>query len=269
MAVGLSRQFRAMAWLHLVRTSRYAFGMLNWALVDALWVSIYVLGALSFTDPREYPVVAPAVFWAVVAWSLMSTPVWTVGNWARFYVAMGVFEEHELAGASHSLFLSFRSLPAVAVGLASSAVVGAFVALVTGAPVLEARDPLLLAASLAAVHAVALLYSLTLAFLSLATRTPAPLLDFLNFLLFIAGGIAAPLSRLPGPLRAFALATPYSHPAELMRHAAVGMETYLPPPAHGALTLAWLAALTLVWRATSRYMLARARREGVRGVGRM
>ncbi|MEB2835791.1 MAG: hypothetical protein GSR80_001320, partial [Desulfurococcales archaeon] len=266
---GLAWQFRAMLWLHVVRTGRYLYSLANWVLVEGLWVTIYVLGALTFASPSSYPRVAPMVFWAVLAWNLMSTPVWTIGNWARFYVNMGVFEEHEIAGASHSLFLALRSLPAILVSLGTAGVVGAFIAYVTGAPVLEARDPLLLAASLAAITLDAIFYSLVLAFLSLATRAPAPLLDFMNFLLFIAGGIAAPVSRLPGPVRVFALLTPYSHPAELMRLAAVGEPTYLPPALEALLTLAWLAVMALAWLASAHWALGLARREGVRGIGRM
>ncbi len=243
--------------------------MANWALVDGLWISIYVLGALTFASPSSYGVVAPMVFWAVLAWNLMSTPLWTIGNWTRFYIAMGVFEEHELAGASHSLFLSLRALPAIIVSLGTAAVVGGFIAYVTRAPILHVENLLLLAGSLAAITAMATLYSLTIAFLSLATRAPAPLLDFMNFLLFIAGGIAAPVSRLPGPVRAFAVATPYSHPAELMRMAAVGLKPYLEPRLEALLTVAWLAGLTLLWLAARRWALIRARREGVRGIGRM
>ncbi|MEB3851068.1 MAG: ABC transporter permease [Desulfurococcales archaeon] len=266
---GQLRQARAMAWLHLVRTSRYVYSMANWAVVDGLWITIYVLGALTFASPESYPTVAPLVFWAVLAWGLMSTPTWTIGNWARFYVAMGVFEEHELAGASHSLFLAMRSLPAVAIGLGSAAVVGAFVSHVAGVPVARAENPALLAASLLAITVMATLYSLVLAFLSLATRAPAPLLDFVNFLLFIVGGIAAPVSRLPHQLRLVALATPYSHPAELMRLAAVGLRPYLPAGVEAALTLAWIALMAAAWLAARTWALRLARREGVRGIGRM
>jgi ABC-2 type transport system permease protein len=263
------RQFRVMAWLHLIRTARYLYSMVNWALVDGLWITIYVLGTLTFASPQSYPRVAPMVFWAVLAWNLMSTPVWTIGNWARFYINMELYEEHEVAGASHSIFLSLRSLPALLVSLATAAVVGGFIAYTTRAPILRVGDPLLLAASLGAITLMAVLYSLILAFLSLFTRAPAPLLDFMNFFLFIAGGIAAPISKLPGPVRLFALATPYSHPAELMRLAAVGQPTYLPPGVEALATTAWITVLTLAWMTTKSLAVSRARREGVRGIGRM
>lgn len=269
MEASLLRQLRVMAWLHLIRTTRYLYSMANWALVNGLWTSIYVLGALTFASPQSYPMVAPMIFWAVLAWSLMSTPVWTIGNWASYYINMGLYEEHEVAGASHSLFLSLRSLPALLVSLATAAVVGGFIAYTTGAPILRVDDPLLLAASLGALTLMAVLYSLILAFLSLSTRAPAPLLDFMNFFLFIAGGIAAPVSRLPGPLRLFALATPYSHPAELVRLAAVGQPTYLPPRVEALATIAWILALTLAWTVTRSLAVSRARREGVKGIGRM
>ncbi|MET1100968.1 MAG: ABC transporter permease [Pyrodictiaceae archaeon] len=242
--------------------------MANWGIVDFLWMSIYILGALAFTSPSEYRVVAVNVFWAIVAWNLMSTPSWTIGNWIRFYILMGLLEEHELASASHSLFLTLRVIPSMIVSSVSAIAAAVFLTAITGANILVVRDPLLLAASLVAILAMATLYSLTLAFLSVFTSAPAPLLDMLNFVLFVAGGIAVPVSRLPAPLRIVAIATPYSHPSELMRYATTGMKPYLGVAGEAIASIAFIALLATGMTTAKRAAMKLIRREGPRGIGR-
>ncbi len=262
------RMLYAFTWLHLLRTSRFAFTLINWGIVDFLWMSIYVLAALVFADPSDYPVVVPTVFWALIAFSLMSTPVWTIGNWVRFYVNLGVFEEHELTGASHTAFLALRALPAIPMALISAMAASLFLYSVTGINPLRAAHPLLVAFSLLAILFQSTLYSLMIAYISLATRAPAPLLDFMNFFLFVAGGIAAPVARLPEPLRVIAVVTPYSHPAELMRYAVIGLRPYLGLVGEALATMGFIGVLAIMVAVISRISIDNVRRWGVRGIGR-
>jgi len=263
-----ARALLAFAWLHLIRTSRFIYSIINWGVVDFLWMSLYVLAALVFTEPSSYPVMVPTVFWALIAFSLMSTPIWTIGNWIRFYVNMGLFEEHELRSASHTLFLSMRSLPAIPMALVSALAASAFLYSVTHVNPLTAANPFLLLASLVSILLLSTLYSLTVAYLSLATQAPAPLLDFMNFFLFVAGGIAVPVARLPGPLRIVAILTPYSHPAELLRYSVVGMTPYMGVSGEALATLAFMGLMSGILIAVSRVTLARVRMWGIRGIGR-
>lgn len=262
-----ARRLAAYAWVHTLRMRRLAFSLVNWGLVDFLWLSIYVFSVLAFADPESYADVVPSVFWAMVAFTLMSTPVWTVGNWARFYVSMGLLEEHEIAGASHSAFLALRSLPAIPMALVAGAGASALLYASTGVNPLRASHPAILAAGLAAILAQATLYSLVLAFAGMATRTPTPLLDFMNFFLFVAGGIAVPVSSLPGPLRVVALLTPYSHPSEIIRYSATGARPYLGLAGEALATLAYTAILALAAWAASRWALGRVKLWGAKGIG--
>ncbi len=257
----------AYAWVHLLRMRRLAFSLVNWGLVDFLWLSIYVFSVLAFAEPEAYPAIVPTVFWAMVAFSLMSTPVWTVGNWVRFYIGMGLLEEHEFAGASHSAFLAMRALPSIPMALVAGVGAAALLYAATGVNPLRVGDPFLLAASLAAILAQATLYSLLIAFAGMAMRTPTPLLDFMNFFLFMARGIAVPVSALPEPLRVVAVLTPYSHPAELMRHAVTGMEPYLGLEGEVLATLAYMAILGVAAWVASRWALRRVKVWGAKGIG--
>ncbi len=260
---------KASLWLHTIRTTRYMTSSMNWAISDGLWVTIYVLGALAFTNPSNYGIIVPMVFWAVMAWTLMSLPVWVIGNWVRFYIAMGVFDEHELAGVDHALFLSFRIIPLLILTIGTVSVVALFIYIVTGI-VPAVLNPLMLLFSLSMILLQATIYGLILAYASMVTEAPAPLLDFLNFFLFIAGGIAVPIRQLPTPLRAMALLTPYSYPAEILRLSVVpGYETYLPIGLEIFSIFSYTLILLLILLIIRRKVSWKVRREGVRGIGRM
>ncbi|MEB3846901.1 MAG: ABC transporter permease [Desulfurococcales archaeon] len=266
---GLLVKAKASLWLHTVRTARYLTSSLNWAISDGLWVTIYVLGALAFTPPSHYNAVVPMVFWAVIAWTFMSLSVWVIGNWVRFYISMGVYDEHELAGVDHAMFLSFRVIPLLILTILSVSVVALFIYIVTEvAPTI--LNPGLLALSLAVILLQSTIYGLILAYASMVTEAPAPLLDFLNFFLFVAGGIAVPIQRLPGMLKALALLTPYSYPSELLRLSVVpGYKTYLPPALDAIVMTLYTTGLLLLFLLVRSRVREKARREGVRGIGRM
>ena len=264
----LSR-FYAMLWVNVLWRARYVYGSLNWALSDGLWVTIYVLGVLAFTRPEQYSLVVPMVFWAVFAWTLISMPVWIIGNWVKFYIAMGVYEEHELAGVDHAVFLSLRVIPSLIITIPSVLVVMLFLYAVTGI-LPGAVNPVLLSACLILILVQATVYGLILPYLGLFTGTPAPLLDFFNFFLFIAGGIATPIASLPAPLQLFAIATPYSHPAELMRASIVAnYKPYLGFLGEVFASTAYTLLLVLVFVVSRRLVTRKIRREGVKGIGRM
>ncbi|MEB3859880.1 MAG: ABC transporter permease [Desulfurococcales archaeon] len=258
----------ALVWLHLVRTSRFTLSLVNWGVVEFLWLSIYILGVLSFADPSEYATIVPMVFWAVAAFGLMSTPVWTIGDWMKYYVNEGILEENELCNVSHTLFLALRALPSIVLTLASLGIAWLFLREVTGLNPARAEEPLFLLFGLSFILLQATLYSLIIAFLSLYTEAPGPLLDFMNLLLFVAGGVAAPIDRLPEPLKIVAVIAPYSHPAEVMRYGSVGYAPYLGLTAEIIVTIAYTSLLALTVAAVSRASLRKARVEGVKGIGR-
>ena len=262
------KRLKAYLWLHALRTLRYSFSLVNWGVVDFLWMSIYMLAVLAFSSPERYPEVVPLIFWSVTAFSLMSTPVWTVGNWMSFYVNIGIFEEHEVSNVNHMVFLLMRALPSLPVTAVSATAAAILLYLVSGVNPLSLRDVPLCTLSLGLIFAMALFYSLLIALMSLITSTPAPLLDFMNFFLFFAGGIAVPVSSLPSPLRILAIITPYSHPAEVMRYAVTGLRPYLGLVNELLFSALYLTVLVAASVAIYRATMRRVKVRGLKGIGR-
>ena len=270
MAYGrLLREARAMLWLHLKRAVRYKYGLINWGVIEFLYMAIYMLGALAFSPREQWPLVSKYVFWGILAWTMVSTPTWTIGGWTRFYVNMGLWEQHEAVGASHSLFLSMRIIPAVIAGFIGSITAYGFLLAEVGGGIGVEGSIALALIFLLWLILQSTLYGLLLSYLSLLTSTPGPMLDVLNILLFIIGGIGVPVANLPRAAQLFALATPYSHAAELLRWSTIGSQPYLGVPgevAAGLLTTLGLG-LTALYARNKAY--SSARRNGIKGIGRM
>jgi len=260
-------QVYAMAWAHSIRVWRMKWNLCSYAAVTTLWMLVYSYAVIAFTPPWEAPRVVPSIFWALIAWILMSTPLYAVGNWVKTYVNLGLLEQNEVAGASHRLFLAMRVPPALAAAATAAVVAGSMLYLSTGVTPFSVRDPPLLAAGLLIVLSASALYSLLLADLSLITRVPPSLIDFLSILVFVSGGLATPLEALPAPVQAAAMALPYSHAGELIRLAAVGEPTVLTPLEHLAAAAILLAVIAAAEEAAHRAAVRSIRVRGASGIG--
>ncbi|MCE4615019.1 MAG: ABC transporter permease [Desulfurococcales archaeon] len=260
---------KAMLWLHLKRAVRYKYGLINWGIIEFLYMAIYMLGALAFTPRDQWGGVSQYVFWGVLAWTLVSTPTWTIGNWAQFYINMGLWEQHETIGASHSLFLSMRIIPAIIAGFIGSITAYGFLYATVGGNLSLRGSVLLTLLFLLWLVLQSTIYGLLLSYLSLLTSTPGPMLDVLNILLFIIGGIGVPVAKLPEGVRLFAVITPYSHASELIRWSAIGIKPYL-----GVLGEVFAGVLTTLGLGLTAWLVrgkaySNARMNGVKGIGRM
>ncbi len=263
----LALQAYAMAWAHGVRLWRMKWNLASYAVVTTLWMLIYSYAVIAFTGPSDLPRVVPSIFWALVAWVLLSTPLYAVGNWVKSYINLGLLEQNEVAGASHRLFLVMRVPPALAAATAAAIVAGILLYTSSGVTPLRASNPLLLAAGLLLVLSASAVYSLLLADLSILTRIPPNLIDFLSLLVFIAGGLAAPLESLPRPVQPLALLVPYSHAGEIIRLAAVGEPTVLEPCMHLAAALAIIVFMLAVEEAAHRAAMRSLKVRGASGIG--
>ena len=257
----------AIAWAHMLRAWRMRIQLANWAATDALWILLIIYAILAFTDPGEYGEAVPLAFWSVVAWSLISSPTWVIGNWVKSYIYLGLMDANEVAGASHRLFLALRVMPSVTISVAVAVIAAPILYASTGIWPAAVEDLPLLLASLGAIVLMAVLYSLSLAWIGLRLEVPGPILDIMNLALFAGGGVGVDLSLLPAPFRAIAMIVPYSHPAELLRYAATGNPPYLGFWGEVLATLAGIAVLALIELSLYRLAIKHYRSVGPRGVG--
>ena len=261
----------AMVYLHALRTWRYKFSFINSAVNMMLWISIFLLGALLFIPREKIVIVAPQLFWGIISWTLMSYTVLNIAGWTIWFaVATGLVEEHILHKTRLSLFFAGRLIVVAFEAAITLPLVYAIVKAVIGEDFALARNPLLLLYGLATIELMALSYSLLLSAVGLCLRIPGTMLDISNFIVFVVGGIAAPVSMLPEPLRRIALAIPYSHAAEVIRYAAAGVKPYLGLKTEIVLSASAAVVMLLTSLALYNYVEDKViRKHGVKGVGRM
>ncbi len=258
---------KAVVWLHFLRLWRYKISFMNTVLNTVLWFTIFLLGALMFVPRDQLAESAALAFWGIVMWNLISTPTWVMGGWMRFYVSQGFVEEHMLADTSTAMVLVGRMIPNTAVSTAASALMYYVVSAAAGQPLPPVRSWPTLVLGLADLMAMAVAYSLTIAAATMVTGAPMRLVELGNFLVFIVGGIAAPVGKLPTVLQKVALVIPYSYASETARLGAAGIPPHTPhaPEASTAIAIAMMVAALASMKRAERVV----RKRGTKAIGGM
>lgn len=265
----LELKLKAILWLHILRLWRYKYSFVNMALNSTLWVTIFLLGAIMFMPAEKLHEGFPLIFWGITMWTIMSNSVWLIGGWTGFYISMGLAEEHLIVGTSSTPILIGRTIPGLSVSVAVILLIYYVLSSMIGGSVSIALNPLLLILGLLLLTIMSISYGLLLSAVSFRTGIPPVLLDIANFVVFIIGGIATPVSSLPSELQKVTMVIPYSYPAEVVRYAAIGY-----PPALSlevdlivsiVLSTLMLTVALYSMRASENYI----RKNGLKAIGRM
>ncbi len=266
----LAIKVRAIVWLHTLRLWRYRLNLLNLVITDLLWISIYALGITSFIPQTEWSSVIPVAFWGFVIWSIITYSVWLIGGWIHFVIAIGVVEEHILANTSLALFLAGRSLVGLAVALSICVILGTILQWYASIPILCGSSSIpIIVLGLTLTLAMSISYAITVAFVGLKFGISPLAIDVTNILLFVVGGIATPIAKLPYPLKMIALIVPYAHAAEIVRYGALGIRPFLGFELELCIALLCVALMILIALTTLRLVMKSILRNDIKGVGRM
>jgi len=242
------RVVKALLWLHALRTRRYLLSLASGALTDALWMSIFLVGALASRGPGY----AREVYWALVAWAVIANASWMIGGWVAHLSELGLLEPLEVAGVSPVAVAAARSF-AMALPTAISSLLTMALSYAAGADPLSGIDLAAVAALLALLWAQSTAYGAMLAAAALVTGVPAALLDIATLTY---------LGLLLVPCAPELLLAPLLGPGYALRLVAAGRWSWslaaLPIPA----TLATIAAAL----ACSRWAMRRVRERGFKAM---
>lgn len=144
---------------------------------------------------------------------------WDWGWQLRWLLYQGILEYVMVSGRD-ILILYAGIIPVSLIWLSFVGLVAyAIITMLIGPPLLMVHDVLLLCIGIATLILVLLSYALILGGTTIAVGTSGPIVEFISWILPIATGGLTPLQNLPELLRIFALCTPFSYPAELIRYA--------------------------------------------------
>lgn len=216
--------FRAYMLNDLVRSKGFVYGLISFSMWIVMFVTPMYLFVGSNVDPSE---IATYGFTAIFIFMVYSIATWDWAAELRWMINHGILEYYIVSNSGflpHYLGLVPVSLTWLLIALGVNYVT---LSLLFGPPRIIVHDPLILLIGLAILILVLLGYALILGGTMISSGTTGFVMEILSFILPIATGGLAPLSRLPATFRDFALMTPFSYPAELIRYGILGWEPVL------------------------------------------
>ena len=204
------------------------YGLVLSLLSLALWMTLFIAPIILFAPPTMSPnTIAGYAFAAVLVFLSysMATQDWT---WELRWLMMSGMMEYIIV-SGRSIFIHYVGvLPFSMLWMAISlAIVYGVLAILIGPPAFNITDPLLLIISISLLIIVLFAHAMILGGTTISVGTSGPVMELLGWILPIATGGLTPLINMPEPLRIFAMLTPYSYPAELLRHSLLGAPTIL------------------------------------------
>jgi len=248
----------------MMREHGFWISLVGFTLWGLLFVGPVVLFAPSYMDKS---ITAGYVLTALLVFSSYMTATWDWSGHLRWMLRSGVLE-HALI-SNGSIYLYFLGLLPVSLMwlLIEVGEIYVLLTLLYAQPSFNIVDPVVLITALCVMLVVLVAHSLLLGAGVLLSGTSNVVTEFISWIIPIASGGMTPLSTMPPLVQLIALLTPYSYPAELLRHGLLGAPVVMPVEElvlYGSLySTAYLAVAILVNQAA----LRRIRRYGVPSIG--
>ncbi|RLG75686.1 MAG: ABC transporter permease [Thermoprotei archaeon] len=245
----------------LLRNKGIVFGLLGLA----LWLSLF-LAPLTLFRPPQVPAgaIASQVLVSIAIFLAYSSATWDWAWQIRWLLFEGILE-HVIASGRSIFILYIGIVPISLMWYAAALAVGYLtISLLVSPPTISVVDPAALVLGVLTLAAVLFGYSMLLGGITISTGTSGPVMEFVGWILPIATGGIVPLRALPEIVQRFALTTPFSYPAELLRHA-LGLSTPILPLKTTSIVGSFYAFMFLVAAlAYFKAQLKKMLREGVK-----
>lgn len=253
--------FKAYAVSELVRSKGFIYGFIGFS----LWIVLFIAPMSLFVDPGHSTTdIATYGFTAILIFMFYSIATWDWAAELRWMINRGMLEYY-IASGSGFLPHYLGIMPVSMIWLGAALLINyATLSLLWGPPQIVIADSLVFLAGFAMLLTVLVAYALILGGTVISSGTTGFVMEIISFILPMATGGLAPLSRLPYALRTFALATPFSYPAEAIRYSMLGLTPVM--DISELLFRGYVYALAFLALAIAyfRYQLKKILREGVR-----
>lgn len=200
--------------MEMIRESGFFLGLVSMS----LWIMLFLLPIMLFREEgTSYSLIATYIFIGICIFQAYSVTSWDFGWSLRLAMFNGVLENILVSG-SNILIMFLGMAPVSILWLILSITLSYFVvSILIAPPYIPSINIPFFIISLSILVIVLLAYALLLGGTLIASGTSGAVVEFLSWILPVATGGVTPLSRLPPVLRDFALFTPFSYPAELLR----------------------------------------------------
>lgn len=247
----------------LLRSKGFFLGLISMA----TWLAILMLPMTLFRNP-ETPagLISTYMFVGIAIFQAYSVSTWDWGWELRDSLFRGVLENVIVSGSS--IFVMYVGIiPITASWLALSlSITYLMLSALIAPPTIQVMSlaPFLL--GLFSLMIVLFAYAMILGSTLIASGTSGAVVEFVSWILPIATGGITPLANLPPTMRLIALLTPFSYPAELLRHS-LGLTTLiLPEEVMIAVSIVYPTAFLALGYAYFKKQLRKLLKEGVKTV---
>ncbi len=247
----------------LIRSKGLMLGILSLS----VWLTLFITPLLLFKPPgMSAGRLSSLALMAVIIFIAYSVATW---DWAweiRWLMMQGVLEY--VLASGRSIFTLYAGIMPVSLLWYCIAVVasGLILSAFLGPPTLILISPHALAIGLCSMVVVLLAYALLLGGTTISLGSAGPIVEFIGFILPVATGGLVPLSNMPRALQVFALVTPFSYPAELLRYAFRISTPVIPVHECEVVAAAYSAVFFALTYAFFKHQLRKLLKEGVKTV---
>lgn len=216
--------FKAYALTDLVRSKGFVFGLMSMS----MWLMLFLPSLALFMDTStRLNEVSGYSFTAILIFLFYSVATWDWAAEIRWMINDGRLEYYIASGSGFlPHFLGVMPISLIWISLAMT-VNYLVLSAIWGPPAIVVHDVPMLFCGLTLMIINLTAYALILGGTMLASGVTGFIVEIISFVTPIATGGLTPLSNLPSLLRNFALATPFSYPAEMIRYSLLGMPMVL------------------------------------------
>lgn len=255
--------FKAYMLSELVRSRGFIYVLINMA----LWITIFILPSYMFIeDPASIDTVATNMFAGIMVFLFYSMASWDWAAEIRWMINEGRIEYYIASGAGflpHYLGI----LPVSLIWLSMSLLVNyAMLSIIWAPPRIIIQYPHVFAYGFILLLLTLLSYALILGGTMISTGVAGFVIEILSFILPIATGGLIPLRSMPPIIQKFALLTPFSYPAELIRYGFLGLEPVIEIEFLLTIGALYVGLFTIIGITYFKYQLKRTMKTGFKSI---
>ncbi|MEM0004866.1 MAG: ABC transporter permease [Desulfurococcaceae archaeon] len=213
--------FKAYFVSEFIRSRGFIYGLMSMA----LWITMFSAPVIMFTGSDvNVNEVATRIFIGIMLFLFFSTASWDWAAEIRWMINEGRIEYY-IASGSGFLPHYLGILPISILWLIIALIVNyILLSILWSPPTIRVLNLVLFIYGFALFLMCLMGYALILGGTMISTSAVGFIVEIINFVLPVATGGLFPLKLMPEPLQVFALLTPFSYTAELIRYSMLGIE---------------------------------------------
>lgn len=255
--------FKAYFLSEFVRSRGFVYGLVGMA----LWITMFTTPiALFTTGDVEMSEIAARIFVGIMLFMFYGMASWDWAAELRWMINDGRIEYYIASGSGfipHYIGVLPVSFMWLGIALAINYLV---LSLLWSPPSIRFVNPLISLYGFALLLACLIAYALILGGTMISSGVTGSVVEIISFILPIATGGLLPLRLMPELIRLFALLTPFSYPAELIRYSILGIEPVLELEMTMLIGALYVTAFLTLGVFYFEYQLKKAKREGFKTI---